>query len=34
MGAEVRVLDGGADTDEVYSFARFNSAALVISTDF
>lgn len=32
IGAEVRVLDGGADTDVVYNFARFNSAALVIST--
>lgn len=34
IGAEVRVLDGGADTDDVYNFARFNSAALAISTEF
>jgi hypothetical protein len=34
IGAEVRVLDGGADTDSVYNFARFNSAAFVISTGF
>ena len=34
IGAEVRVLDGGADTDDVYNFARFNSAALSISTSF
>jgi hypothetical protein len=34
IGAELRVLDGGADTDSVYNFARFNSAAVVISTGF
>lgn len=34
IGAEVRVLDGGADTDDVYNFARFNSAAIAISTGF
>ena len=34
IGAEVRVLDGGADTDDVYNFARFNSAAMAISTAF
>ena len=34
IGAEVRVLDGGADVDTVYNFAQFNSAALVISTGF
>ena len=34
IGAEVRVLDGGADTDDVFNFARFNSAALAISTQF
>jgi hypothetical protein len=34
IGAELRVLDGGADTDTVYNFARFNSAAVVISTGF
>ena len=34
VGAEVRVLDGGADTDDVYNFARFNSAAIAISTGF
>ncbi len=34
IGAEVRVLDGGADTDDVYNFARFNSSAIAISTTF
>ena len=34
LGAEVRILDGGADTDEVYNFAQFGSAALVLSTGF
>ena len=34
VGAELRVLDGGADTDSVYNFARFNSAAIVVSTGF
>jgi hypothetical protein len=34
LGAELRVLDGGADVDAVYNFARFNSAALVISGGF
>lgn len=34
LGAELRVLDGGADTDTVYNFARFNSAAVVLSTGF
>ena len=34
IGAEARVLDGGADTDEVYNFARFDSAALVVSSGF
>ena len=34
IGAEVRVLDGGADTDDVYNFARFNTAAIAISTGF
>ena len=34
IGAEVRVLDGGADTDDVYNFARFNSSAIAISTAF
>lgn len=34
IGAELRVLDGGADVDEVYNFARFNSASLVIGGAF
>jgi len=34
IGAEVRVLDGGADTDEVYNFAQFNSVAIAVSTGF
>ncbi len=34
IGAEVRVLDGGADTNDVYNFARFNSPANAISTAF
>ncbi len=34
VGAEVRILDGGADTDDVYNFARFNTAALAIATAF
>lgn len=34
IGADLRVLDGGADTDTVYNFARFNSAAIAISTGF
>ncbi len=34
IGAEVRVLDGGADTDDVYNFARFNTAAIAISTNY
>jgi hypothetical protein len=34
IGAEVRVLDGGADTEDVYNFARFNSTAIAISTAF
>ena len=34
VGAELRVLDGGAATDSVYNFARFNSAAIVLSTNF
>lgn len=34
IGAELRVLDGGADTDTVYNFARFNTAALTIRAAF
>lgn len=34
VGAEVRVLDGGADTDDVYNFARFTSTAIALSTQF
>ena len=34
IGAEARVPDGGADTDEVYNFARLDSAALAVSTGF
>lgn len=30
LGASLRFLDGGADNDEVYAFARFTSAGLVI----
>ena len=30
LGASLRFLDGGADNDEVYTFARFTSAGLVI----
>jgi hypothetical protein len=34
LGAELRILDGGAEVDEVYNFARFNSASVAISTRF
>lgn len=34
FGVDFRVLDGGAGTDEVYNFARFNSAAIAVSTNF
>lgn len=34
LGAEVRILDGGADTDDVYNFAQFNSAAVALSAEF
>lgn len=34
IGAELRVLDGGADTDDVYNFAQFSSAAVAISVGF
>ena len=34
LGADLRILDGGADVEEVFNFARFNSAALAISTRF
>lgn len=34
IGAEVRVLDGGADTDDVYNFARFYSSAVAVSARF
>ena len=34
IGTELRILDGGADTDTVYNFARFNSAVVVISAGF
>ncbi len=30
VGVEARILDGGADTDDVYNFARFTSAAFTI----
>ena len=30
LGAELRVLEGGADIDRVYNFAQFNSASLFI----
>jgi hypothetical protein len=30
LGAELRVLEGGADIDSVYNFAQFNSASLFI----
>ena len=30
VGASVRVLDGGADSDEVYAFARFTSVGLTL----
>jgi hypothetical protein len=30
LGASLRFLDGGADNDEVYAFARFTSVGLVI----
>lgn len=30
LGASLRFLDGGADNDEVYAFARFTSAGVVI----
>jgi len=30
LGASLRFLDGGADNDEVYTFARFTSAGVVI----
>jgi len=34
LGAEVRILDGGADVEDVYNFAQFNSAAIAVSTGF
>ncbi len=34
IGADLRVLDGGADVEDVYNFARFNSAALAVSASF
>jgi len=34
LGAEVRILDGGADVEDVYNFAQFNSAAIALSTGF
>lgn len=34
VGVEARVLDGGADTETVYNFARFNSAGIVITSGF
>lgn len=34
LGIEARVLDGGADTEGVYNFARFNSASVVISRGY
>lgn len=34
VGAEWRLLDGGADTDEVYNFARFQTAAITLQSTF
>ncbi len=34
IGAEARVLEGGADIESVYNFAQFNSASIVLSTAF
>lgn len=31
VGAELRVLEGGADVDSVYNFAQFNSASVFLS---
>lgn len=34
VGLVLRVLDGGADSDEVYSFARFASVGLAVTRSF
>lgn len=34
LGFDLRVLDGGADVEEVYAFARFDSASVALSFSF
>ncbi len=34
VGADLRVLEGGADVEQVFNFAQFNSAAISVSTRF
>ena len=34
IGVEARVLDGGADVDDVFNFATFTSAALSVRASF
>ena len=34
LGVEARVLDGGADIDELFNFAQFRSASIALSTGF
>lgn len=34
LGLDLRVLDGGADIEEVYNFAQFNSASVALSYSF
>ncbi len=34
LGVDFRILDGGADTDEVYNFAQFGSAAIAVTAEF
>ncbi len=34
LGLEARILDGGADIDELFNFAQFGSVGLSLSTEF
>jgi len=34
LGVDARVLDGGADVEEVYNFARFDSLSIAVSAEF
>ena len=34
FGLQARVLDGGADTDDVYNFATFTSVAFTLTAEF